>query len=136
MIFCLFNLSLMAQAEMKEADTSSVKQDSIYTNVDVKPMFKGSQDSLNKWFRDNLKYPETAKKAGAYGTIIVGFIVEKDGSLTNVKIIKGIGGGCDEEAIKIVKAMPKWDPGKQKCVPVRYQYNLNLIIHTHIAKPL
>ena len=65
-----------------------------------------------------------AKESGIQGMVYVTFVVERDGSITDVRVLRGIGGGCDEEAIRVVSAMPKWTPGKQRGKPVRVQYNL------------
>jgi protein TonB len=71
-----------------------------------------------------MKYPEEAKELGVQGKGIVTFVVEVDGSITDVKVLRGIGSGCDDEAVRVVKSMPKWVPGKQRGVPVRVQFNL------------
>ena len=73
---------------------------------------------------ENIKYPEAAKKQGIQGTVYVSFVVEKDGTVSNVKLLKGIGGGCDEESIRIVKGMPKWKPGIQNGKTVRVLFNM------------
>jgi len=91
--------------------------------VEVMPMFVGGDEAREKWLHDNLIYPQIAKEANISGKVIVGFIVEKDGSITNVQLLKGIGGGCDEEAVRVIKAMPKWTIGKQNGVPARVQLN-------------
>ena len=65
-----------------------------------------------------------AKNAGISGKVYITFVVEKDGSITDVKVLRGIGGGCDEEAVRVVQSMPRWSPGKQRGKPVRVQYNL------------
>jgi len=65
-----------------------------------------------------------ARESGIEGTVYVTFVVEKDGSITDVRVLRGIGGGCDKEAIRVVKEMPKWDPGKQRGKPVRVQFNM------------
>jgi protein TonB len=71
-----------------------------------------------------MKYPEEAKELGVQGKVFVTFVVEVDGSITDVKVLRGIGSGCDDEAVRVVKSMPKWVPGKQRGVPVRVQFNL------------
>ena len=71
-----------------------------------------------------MKYPEEAKEIGIQGKVYVTFVVEVDGSITDVKVLRGIGSGCDDEAVRVVKSMPKWVPGKQRGVPVRVQFNL------------
>ena len=73
---------------------------------------------------DNVKYPKEAREKGIQGRVFITFIVEKDGSLTNFKVVRGIGHGCDEEAIRVAKMMPNWEPGKQRGKEVRVQFNL------------
>lgn len=65
-----------------------------------------------------------AKQAGIQGKVYLKFVIEKNGSITNIVILRGIGGGCDEEAIRVVKSMPTWIPGKQRGIPVRVEFNL------------
>jgi protein TonB len=77
-----------------------------------------------RYLQESIKYPEEAKELGIQGRVFVTFVVEVDGSITDVRVLRGIGGGCDEEAVRVVKAMPKWVPGKQRGVPVRVQFNL------------
>ena len=77
-----------------------------------------------KFLQDNIKYPIMAKESGIQGTVYVTFVVERSGAVTDVKILRGIGGGCDEEALRVVKNMPKWEPGKQRGKPVRVQFNM------------
>ena len=88
------------------------------------PMFPGGTSELMRYLATNIKYPPYAKEAGIQGRVFINFIVETDGSITNVKILRGIGGGCDEEAIRVVKNMPKWKPGMQRGKPVRVPFNL------------
>ena len=73
---------------------------------------------------NNIKYPEVARTSGITGTVYVQFVVEKDGSISDVKVVRGIGGGCDEEAVRVVKSMPRWKPGKQRGQPVRVYFTL------------
>lgn len=95
---------------------------SVHKSVEKMPSFCGSDDALIKFLVENLKYPEAAKKNNIQGKVFVNFIVRADGSVTDVKVMKGIGGGCDEEAVRVVKLMPKWTPGmnKGKAVDVAY----------------
>ena len=76
------------------------------------------------FLQKNLRYPKLAKEVGITGTVKVNFVVERDGSVSNVEIERGIGGGCDEEAIRVIKLMPKWKPGEQRNFPVRVKYSL------------
>jgi len=115
------------QVEEKEVKTQVIEQKveaEVFLIVEEPPTFPGGEAALYKWLGENLKYPEEAKELGIQGRVFVSFVVEPDGSTSNVVVKRGIGGGCDEEAIRIVKAMPKWGPGKQRGQPVRVQFNL------------
>lgn len=92
--------------------------------VEDEPEFPGGEMARRKFLSENTKYPKTASEVGIDGTVHVTFIIEKNGSVTDVRILRGIGGGCDEEAIRVVKAMPNWIPGKQRGKPVRVQFNM------------
>ena len=96
----------------------------IFTIVEEQPSFPGGEAALMEFLGKNISYPPMAKESGIQGTVFVTFVVEPDGSVSNVKTLRGIGGGCDEEAIRVVKNMPKWKPGKQRGKPVRVQFNL------------
>ena len=88
------------------------------------PSFPGGLENLSKYIADNIKYPPLAKEYGITGKVYVSFIIEKDGTISNVKCIRDIGAGCCDEAILLVESMPKWNPGIQKGKPVRTQFNL------------
>lgn len=96
----------------------------IFTIVEEQPSFPGGEAALMEYLGKNISYPPMAKESGIQGTVFVTFVVEPNGSVTNVKILRGIGGGCDEEAVRVVKNMPAWKPGKQRGKPVRVQFNL------------
>lgn len=98
--------------------------DSIYQIAEEMPEFPGGVEALMDFVGKNVKYPEQAKEKEISGRVFIGFVIEKDGSVNKVKVLRGIGGGCDEEAARVVKAMPKWKPGKQKGEPVRVSYML------------
>lgn len=92
--------------------------------VDVVPEFPGGDKKRMKFIKKNLKYPLSAKVEKIQGTVYIQFIIEPDGSITNVRIKKDIGHGCGEEAARIVKLMPKWKPAMQGGKPVRTEFNL------------
>ena len=96
----------------------------ILTIVEMPPEFVGGEDAMYKWLSENIKFPQVAKETQISGTVIVTFVVERDGSISNIKVLKDIGGGCGDEAMRVVKIMPKWKIGKQNGIPVRVQYNL------------
>jgi TonB family protein len=110
------------ETQIKYVDPVTGKE--VFTVVEKQPSYPGGQDGYRKFLTDNIKYPETAMKNNVMGTVYVTFVVEKDGAVTNVKVLRGIGSGCDEEALRVVKMMPKWIPGEEKGKPVAVQYNL------------
>ena len=96
----------------------------IFTIVEEQPTFGGGEEARQKFLSDNIKYPDLARENGIQGTVYVTFVVEPDGNISNVQVLKGIGAGCDEEAIRVVKMMPKWTPGKQRGKNVRVKINM------------
>lgn len=96
----------------------------IFTNVEVLPEFPGGQAAFGKFLSKNLNYPPMARENNIQGRVIVNFVVERDGSLTDIKVVRGIGGGCDEEAVRVLKKTPKWKPGIQNGRPVRVSYTI------------
>ena len=95
-----------------------------FSLVEVAPEFPGGQREFTKYVAKNLNYPAAAKQNNIQGKVYVSFIVEKDGQLTDIKVKQGIGGGCDEEVVRLLRASPKWRPGLIKEVPVRTFYVL------------
>ncbi len=96
----------------------------IFTIVEDMPSFPGGEGELFRYLGENIKYPPMAKDAGITGTVFVTFVVKEDGKVSGSRVLRGIGGGCDEEAIRVVQSMPAWKPGKQRGKAVRVQYNL------------
>lgn len=101
-----------------------IVEDEIFPIVENMPEFPGGEKELFIYLGKNIKYPPMAKDVGIKGKVYVTFVVDKNGSITDVSVLHGIGGGCDEEAIRVVKAMPKWSPGKQRGKAVKVQFNL------------
>lgn len=96
----------------------------VFEVPDTDPEFVGGMEALYKYLAENIHYPKKAKSEGIQGRVFVSFVIEADGSVTNAKVVRSIGGGCDEEALRVVEAMPKWKPGMQSGKPVRVQFNL------------
>lgn len=101
-----------------------VVEEEIFTIVEDMPEFPGGIQALYKYLGENVKYPQAAKANGISGKVFVNFTVEKDGSITDVKIIRGVHELLDKEAIRVVKSFPKWKPGKQRGKAVRVSYNI------------
>jgi protein TonB len=91
----------------------------IFTIVEDQPTPSGGMAAFYKYVADNLKYPAQARRMGIEGKVFVQFVVDKDGSITEVQAVKGIGAGCDEEAVKVIQNSPKWQAGKQRGRPVK-----------------
>jgi protein TonB len=112
------------KVEKVERQEEEVEEEQIFTIVEEMPSFPGGEAELFKYLGKNIKYPEMANSAGISGVVYVTFVVDKDGKIKDVKVLRGIGGGCDEEAVRVVKNMPSWKPGKQRGKSVTVQYNL------------
>jgi protein TonB len=102
-----------------EAPVEEEVADEIFTIVEDQPSPKGGMAAFYEYVGKKLKYPAQARRMGIEGKVFVEFVVDKDGSITDVKAIKGIGAGCDEEAIRVIQTAPKWNPGKQRGRPVK-----------------
>ncbi|HAS46643.1 MAG TPA: energy transducer TonB [Microscillaceae bacterium] len=100
------------------------KEEKIFLISETQAMPKGGISAFYKYIGENLDYPAQARRMSIEGTVVLQFIVEKDGSLTDFKVLKSVGGGCDEEAIRVLKKSPKWSPGKQRGVPVRVRRSI------------
>ena len=117
------NTALMQSA----VDTDSIENSKIFGGVEEMPSFPGGMAALMKYIKDNLRYPEICWEGAAMGRVNVVFIVNEDGSLSDVKVIRSIIPELDKEAIRVVKSMPKWNPAKQngKAVKMKYVVSVN-----------
>ena len=88
------------------------------------PSFPGGPAALMKFLSENIKYPVVAQENGVQGRVVVAFVVERDGSITDVHIARGVDPSLDKEAVRVVKSMPKWTPGKQNGSAVRVKFNV------------
>ena len=132
-IYALFVLILLTTSNLV---AQAKEYDKIFVEVEEAPLFPGCEEEekenrkscadekLFNHLSNNLVYPPIAKEKGISGRVILQFYVEKDGSITDVKVLRGIGGGCDEVAQEVISEMPKWNPGKQRGRPVRVQFTL------------
>ena len=132
-IYTLFVLILLTTSNLF---AQAKEYDKIFVEVEEAPLFPGCEEEekenrkpcadakLFNHLSNNLVYPPIAKEKGISGRVIIQFYVEKDGSIANVKVVRGIGGGCDEEAQRVIENMPKWNPGLQRGRPVRVTYTI------------
>ena len=101
-----------------------VEETKIFTVVEQMPMFPGGDAALMGYLRDNMHYPTVAAENGVQGRVVVGFVVERDGSITDVNVIRSVDPSLDREAMRVVKSMPRWTPGKQNGSAVRVKYQV------------
>lgn len=95
-----------------------------FVTVEQMPTFPGGEIEMQKFIRDNLRYPVVAQEAGIQGRVTLRFVVSKTGAIENVTVVRGIDPSCDKEAVRVVKSMPKWIPGKQNGLNVPVYFNL------------
>lgn len=129
-----FNISSFQQTSNVQASISKVEIEiedeeleeevEIFTVVEQEASFPGGIQKLNEYLAQSIKYPQQAKETGTKGRVMLTFVVERDGSITNIKILRDIGSGCGEEAKRVVEKMPKWQPAKQRGKAVRQQFVL------------
>ena len=125
MTICLSFESSLSFSQSQVNESTSNENTEVYYNLDeldVKPSYLGGDMALMTFIAKNVRYPQEAREKGIQGSVFVGFVIEEDGTVSNVKVVKGIGGGCDEEAVRVVKEMPKWCPGKKQGKSVRVSY--------------
>lgn len=116
-----YSLSENEEIELEESLEPDYSRQKIYQSVEVdeEPKFPGGEHELLEYIADNVVYPQTAIDEGIQGRVIVSFVVEPNGKVTNVEVLRGIGGGCDEEAVRVVKSLPNWEPGVRRGKNVR-----------------
>ena len=123
-IFSLICFFFMMALPMNAQSESSTK---VYYEVDEMPSFPGGLNGLMTFLAQNMVYPVTAQENGVQGRVTVSFVVETDGSITDVEVARSVDPFLDREAMRIVKAMPKWTPGKKDGKPVRVKYTVPVV---------
>ena len=99
-------------------------ENKVFTTVEQMPSFPGGDAALMNWLRNNVRYPAVAEENGIQGRVVVSFVVERNGSITDVQVVKSVDPSLDKEASRVVKSMPNWIPGKQNGSAVRVKYNV------------
>ena len=108
-----------AIAEVDDNSNAVDTDNDIFTVVEKMPEFSGGSKAYSRYMGENLKYPKEARSKGIQGKVLVTFIVNKDGSVSDHQLLRGIGAGCDEEALRVLMEMPNWKPGEQRGRQVR-----------------
>jgi len=119
----------------ERSDPKKVFTGKVYDLVDEMPSFPGGLEELYKWIDNNVQYPAVARENGIEGRVILKFIVEKDGSLSDSTVIHSVHPMVDREALRLVGQMPKWNPGKRAGIPVRVRYCLPIKFKLGESKP-
>jgi len=117
-------LLLLVSVSQSFAQRSDSMDHEVFTVVEKHPEFTGGMRALGEYLTANVRYPEAARASRVEGKVFVHFIVRKDGRITDVGVLKGLGFGCDEEAVRVISAMPNWRPGSQSGRPVNVKYNI------------
>ena len=115
---------LKAKEVIAEPEPPKVEETKVFDVVEEMPQFPGGQAALLEYLAKNIKYPVVAEENGIQGKVIVTFVVERDGSITDVKVVKSVDPSLDKEASRVVKSMPRWQPGKQNGSAVRVKYTV------------
>ena len=115
---------LKAKEVIAQPEPPKEEEAKVFDVVEQMPSFPGGQSALLQYLSSNIKYPVVAEENGIQGRVIVTFVVEKDGSITDVRVVKSVDPSLDKEAQRVVKSMPKWIPGKQNGAPVRVKYTV------------
>ena len=115
----LFLIMLLAFVSVNAYSQSDDADNDVYNMVDQSAKFQDGYNSIIKFVQENIKFPAEAKENNVHGRLMVSVVVEKDGSLSDIKIKKGLGYGLDEEIVRIIKMMPKWQPAQHKGKTVR-----------------
>lgn len=113
--------------EQDNIESVQLAQSEVFKSVEEMPEFYAGTAKMMEYIQKNIEYPIEARESDIQGRVFVNFIVETDGSLSNVNVMRGIGGGCDEEAVRVVESMPKWKPGKQDGSAVRVSFTIPII---------
>lgn len=116
----------MSPVEVSKAESGG---DTVFTEVEQAAEFPGGTSELSRWLGANLRYPEAARKAGVQGRVVVSFIVEKDGSISSPKVLRGVSPELDAEALRMLGTMPRWTPGKRDGEAVRSSFALPITFH-------
>lgn len=115
---------LKAKEEIKAPEPPKHEENKIFTVVEQMPMYPGGDAALMQYLSSNIHYPAVAAENGVQGRVVVGFVVEKDGSITDVNVMRSVDPSLDREAMRVVKSMPRWTPGKQNGSAVRVKYQV------------
>jgi len=133
----IFALFVIVSVFSSENLSAQIDNQEIEMEAEVMPEYPGGFGALAKYLQRNLKYPDIAIEHNIQGKVYVKFVVRKDGSIEHIEVVKGIGGGCDQEAVRVIKNSPKWSPGMHDGEPVNVWFTvpINFQLHGKDKKP-
>ena len=122
---------IIIENDERKGSVIGEEKEEIYYKVEINPSFPGGMEAFSKYLSKNLKYPRAARNANIHGKVYVSFVVNSEGKISDIKILKGPGFGCDEEAVRVISGMPLWKPGKQggRFVSCRYNIVINFSLN-------
>ncbi|MBR4979946.1 MAG: energy transducer TonB, partial [Bacteroidales bacterium] len=122
-------IDIKPYVEAKPVEEAEVEEEEIpFAIVEDKPLFQGKDaNEFTKWVYSNIEYPEIAKENGIQGRVTVAFTIDKDGSVKDVKVLRGVDSSLDKEAVRVIQKSPKWSPGKQRGKAVKVKYTFPII---------
>jgi protein TonB len=120
----LFAVSVSSAQDSTNAPVILSAEDVVFQVVEEMPRYRGGSTAMQRFLSKKIQYPEVALKSNVHGTVFVSFVVDKAGSLSEVKAISHLGHGCDEEAVRVVSLMPPWIPGRHNGCPVSVRYSI------------
>lgn len=123
-IYAVLLLSIMSFTAISSHAETNTDGDDVYIIVEQMPIFPGGDEALRNFVTNNIQYPEEASKKEISGRVFVSFVIGKDGSVQNVKVARSVDPQLDAEAIRVVKSMPKWNPGQHRGKPVKVSYTI------------
>ena len=110
-----------------DEEPAEEEAEAIFLPFEDQAAFPGGKEAWNRFLRKNLKYPKQAIRMGIEGRVFLNFVVAKDGSLSDIKVLRGVGGGCNEEALRVLQNSPKWNPGLQRGNPVKSRMSISIV---------
>ena len=120
----IVGLLLLVSVNCGFAQSGNSSENTVFTVVEQPPKFPGGMRAFEDYMATNVRYPAAADAAKVRGKVFVSLIIRDDGRITDVQVLKGIGFGCDQEAMRVISTMPNWEPGNQSGRPVNVKYNL------------
>ena len=117
-------LAFLSCERQEDVDLEGINTDEVFDVVEEMPTPQGGMEGWNEYLGNTLRYPSGAREKGVEGTVYLSFIVDKEGSIRNAAILRGIGSGCDEEALQVIKNSPRWEPGMQRDQKVKVKMQI------------